>query len=88
MTWATVFQIALALSALFTACFKLYTYLKGRKDMERQIMMKSAEECAKASQKIAEAARKAANETAKYGPDTRVSDGNKLLSGNEFGKGR
>lgn len=88
MTWLTAIKIVLALVAFFGAFAKLIAYYRGRRDMQREILLKSAEKCAEAAVRIAEEARRSAHEVESFNADTSVAIGNSLLSGTYSGDNR
>ena len=81
MSWLLAIKVFCAVAALGLALLKVISYLKGRKDAERKILLKSAEEVADASQRVAAEVRRTAHEVESFGPDTPVDRANKLLSG-------
>lgn len=82
MSTTSIIGIALAgCGMLIVLALQWYYYGKGRKDERRDILLRSAEEAAEASKKIAAEARRNHAEVETLGPDTPVAVGNKLLSG-------
>lgn len=79
----TTLQIIGALAAIILGFIKFWFWWRGKKEEQRNALLKSAEQVAKASLRVEQEARRTYEKVESVGPDTSVSDGNKLLSGDD-----
>lgn len=71
---------------ILLAAIKLWYWWSGKKEEQRNALLKSAEKLADANLRVEQEARRTNEKVESVGPDTLVADGNKLLSGDDDGK--
>lgn len=78
-------QIIGIVAAIILGALKIWYWWRGKKEEQRNALLKSAERLADANLRVEQEARRTNEKVESVGPDTLVADGNKLLSGDDDG---
>jgi hypothetical protein len=79
----TALQIIGACAAIILGLLKFWFWWRGKRDAQKNELLKSAEKVAEASLRVEQEARRTYEKVESVGADTPVADGNKLLSGGD-----